>query len=167
MQLLGKFLRLTTAERGLLVKAALLLEAIKLGMRLLPFRTVQRLLDQAAEAVSVRPRHADRLSVEKIAWAVETASRRTPGVKTCLAQAMTAQVLLARNGHPSLLRIGVAKGEREQFRAHAWLESQGKVVVGGSHVGRYTPLVAFGQDTPLVALEEYKELRNPEASSEA
>jgi hypothetical protein len=74
---------------------------------------------------------------------VETASRRTPGLKTCLAQALAAQVLLTRRGYPALLRIGVAKGERQQLQAHAWVESEGKIVIGGSELERYTPLAVL------------------------
>jgi hypothetical protein len=157
MKLPRKFLRLTTIERRLLIKTALLLEAIKLGMRLLPFRTLRHLLTGVADTAPPRLRHADHLSVEKIAWAVEAASRHTPGVKTCLTQALAAQVLLARRGHPALLRIGVAKGEQEQFQAHAWVESEGMVVIGGSQFGRYTP---------LAVIEGFREACDPEALTE-
>ena len=158
MKLLRKFLRLPTAERRLLIETALLLEAIKLSMRLLQFRTLRRLLVRVSDAASAKPRHADQLPVERVVWAVEATSRHTPGVKTCLTQALAAQVLLARRGHPALLRIGVARREQEQFQAHAWVESEGKVVIGGSEPGRYTP---------LAGLEELKEPQDPDALIEA
>jgi hypothetical protein len=139
MEHLPKFLRLPTAERRLLIKAALLLEAIKLGMKLLPFRTLRRLTSLVA-GTPVRPRCADHPSAERVAWAVEVASRHTPGVKSCLAQALAAQVLLARCGYPALLHIGVTRGVQGQFQAHAWVETEGKVVIGGSELGGYAPL---------------------------
>jgi hypothetical protein len=77
---------------------------------------------------------------------VEVASRRPPGVKSCLNQALAAQVLLGRRGHPSLVHIGVARGERGQFQAHAWVESGGQVVIGGPGYERFTPLVALEGD---------------------
>lgn len=106
MKRLREFLRLPNMERRLL------LEAIKLGVRLLPFLTLRRLLARAAD---VHPRGLRRVercnfSADRVTWAVETASRHTPGVKTCLAQALAAQVLLARHGHPALVRIGVVRG---------------------------------------------------------
>jgi Transglutaminase-like superfamily len=159
MEHLRKFLRLSTAERLLLIKTALLLEAIKLGMWLLPFRTLRRLLTRMAEAAPVRLRHADHPSDDRIAWAVETASRHTSRLKTCLTQALAAQVLLARRGHPALLHIGVVKGEREQFQAHAWVESEGKVVIGGLELGRYTTLA-------VLEVAESKGSRNSEALAE-
>lgn len=141
MKLLRKFLRLPTAERWLLIKATLLLEAIKLGMRLLPFRTLRRLLSRVAN--TPKGRRVDHSSAERVAWAVEAASQNMPGIKTCLARALAAQVLLARRGYPALLRIGVARGEQEQFQAHAWVETEGKTVIGGSEIGRYAPLTVL------------------------
>lgn len=158
MKLLRKFLRLPTAERRLLIETALLLEAIKLSMRLLPFRTLRRLLVRVTDAAPAKPQHTDHLPVKRVAWAVAATSRHTPGVKTCLTQALATQVLLARRGHPALLRIGVAKGEQEQFQAHAWVESEGKVVIGGSEPGRYTP---------LAGLEEFTEPQDPDTLIEA
>jgi hypothetical protein len=96
-----------------------------------------------ADVAPARLRHADHPSADRIAWAVETASRHTPGLKTCLTQALAAHVLLARRGYPALLRLGVAKGEREQFQAHAWVESEGKIMIGGSELERYTPLAVL------------------------
>src|SRR5919202_7036721 len=116
---LRKSLRLSISELWLLVKATLLLEAIKLGMQLLPFRALRRLLDRVA-GPPARWRHTSYPSVDRIAWVVEPASRRTPGAKSCLTQALAAQVMLTRRGYPSQLHIGVAKGERGQFKAHAW-----------------------------------------------
>ncbi len=143
MKLLGKFLQLPATDRWLLVKAALLLEAIKLAMRLLPFRVVRSLAARAAGVATSKPRRADYASADKVVWAVEVASRHTPGVKSCLNQALATQVLLGRRGHPALVHIGVARGERGQFQAHAWVESGGEVVIGGSGRERFTPLVAL------------------------
>jgi|SRR5215210_7353404 len=142
MELLRKFLLLPTPYKWLLIKATVLLETIKLGMRLLPFRNMHRLLARAADATA-RLRRADHTSPEKIGWAVDVASRHTPGLKTCLTQALATQVLLTQHCHPALLRIGVARGERGEFQAHAWVESEGKVVIGGSELEHYTPLAVL------------------------
>src|SRR2546422_4639829 len=107
MRRLGKFLRLAHAERVLLVEAALLLGAIGLGLRLLPFGRLRELLDRLA-----RPRDGlrcrARLSAARIAWAVERVSRVVPGARSCLVQALAAQVLLTRRGCHSSVRIGLA-----------------------------------------------------------
>lgn len=142
MERIHKFSRLPAAERRLLIKAALLLEAIKLGMRLLPFRTLRSLLARLP-GTSTRAQHADFTPTDTVAWAVEVASRNTPGTKSCLAQALAAQALLAQYGYPTHLHIGVARGEQEQFQAHAWVEAEGKVVIGGAERERYTPLAVL------------------------
>jgi hypothetical protein len=139
MKRLRKFLSLPAAERGFLIKAAILLAAIEVGMRLLPFRALRHLLTRAADAPR-RSRHADYPSARRIGQAVETANYHTPGAGTCLAQALATQVLLARSGYPALLHLGVARREREDFQAHAWVESGGEIVIGGSEPGRYTTL---------------------------
>jgi hypothetical protein len=40
------------------------------------------------------------------------------------------QILLQQQGYPASLQIGVAKGRDGQLEAHAWVESQGQVVIG-------------------------------------
>src|SRR4051812_15439934 len=130
MNRLREFLRLPNTEQRLLIKAVLLVEAIKLGIRLLPFRTLRRLLARAVDIpprASWHPRRRTSSSAERICWAVEAASRYTPGIKTCLVQALAAQVLLARHGHPAFVHIGVVRGDGGEFQAHAWVESEGRV----------------------------------------
>ena len=148
MKHLSKFLRLSTAERQLLVKVALLSGVIKLGTRLLPFRTLWHLLAWAA-GTRVGPWRADHTPPERIVEAVEAASRHVPGVKTCLIQALTVQTLLVRRGYPALLHIGVAReGEQGQFRAHAWGESEGRIIIGGSKPKRYSSLAILEMRDP-------------------
>ena len=145
MAQLRRFLRLSTTDLWFLFKVTFLLETIKLGMQLLPFRTLRRLLDQVS-GTPARWQHTTYPSVDRIAWVIETASRRMPGAKSCLNQALAAQVLLTRRGYPSQLHIGVAKGERGQFKAHAWVESEGKVVIGGSELTGFTPLTVLKRE---------------------
>ena len=142
MKRLGKFLRLAHAERVLLVEAALLLGAIGLGLRLLPFGRLRDLLDRLCRPrQGLRPRA--RLPAARIAWAVERTSRVVPGARSCLVQALAAQTLLARRGCHSSVRIGVAHPSGESLHAHAWVESEGRGVLGTPHPGQYTPLPAL------------------------
>ena len=56
-------------------------------------------------------------------------------------QALTAKTLLARAGQPAALRIGVAKKPDGHLEAHAWLESEGRIVVGHLRdLSRFSPL---------------------------
>ncbi|MGH9544213.1 MAG: lasso peptide biosynthesis B2 protein [Terriglobales bacterium] len=42
----------------------------------------------------------------------------------------------------SRIRIGVSK-DAGQFEAHAWVESQDRVVIGDSGLQRYTPMMVW------------------------
>jgi hypothetical protein len=142
MRNLRRFLRLSTTEKWFLVKTALLLETIKVAMWLLPFRVLRRLAETTGK-IPVGLRQAERFSAHTVGWAVQTLSRKTPGEKTCLAQALAAQVLLVRRGYPALLHIGVLRDDKGAFQAHAWVECEGEVVVGGHELERYTLLTTL------------------------
>jgi hypothetical protein len=142
MRRLCRFLRLPAAERQLLISAVLLLWAVKLGLMLLPFHTLRQLLSKLARVTpGLSP--SRRSSVKKVVWAVEAAGRLVPWASTCLTQALTAQVLLLRRGYPALVHIGAVKGEGGGLQAHAWVENEGDVVIGGHELEQYTPLVVF------------------------
>lgn len=124
------------AERGMVLQALLLLGLIRLGLRFLSFRRLQAIL-----AVIGRPvMPGQQVSVYRLIWAVTAASGLMPSVK-CLARALAAQTLLRRQGYEAELRLGVAK-VGSSLVAHAWVESQGRVVMGGvgSSVKRYQRL---------------------------
>jgi hypothetical protein len=94
----------------------------------LPFRTLRHLLSKITPTPSVSVKEGTT-SIDKIVWTIEVASRYVPRT-TCLVQALAAQVLLAQQGYPANLRIGVAQSETGGLEAHAWVESQEKVVIG-------------------------------------
>jgi len=141
---LRRFLALPATEQRLLLKAAIVLGVIRLGLNVLPFSTLWWLLTLSPRASSElsATRHG---SPDRVAWAVAVASPYMLGVRPCLTQALAVQLLLRRRGYAACLRLGVAKGERGQVEAHAWVETGGKVVIGGptSELERYTPLLAL------------------------
>jgi hypothetical protein len=139
MKRLSKFLSLIPSDRYLLVSASLWLGAIRLGLWLLPFQTWWSLLERMTQA-NTELQEIEQAAVNRVTWAVTVASRYIPGVK-CLARALATQVLLNQRGYATCLRLGVAKDEKGQLEAHAWVESQGKIVIGGlGNLSRYTPL---------------------------
>jgi hypothetical protein len=142
MKRLHRLLCLRTGERGLLARATLLLVAMRLGLWLLPFQTLRRLLGTLA-VTSARLRDTEASSKEGIVWAVETAARHIPLASTCLTQALAVQMLLTRRGYPALLHIGVVTVGNNELQAHAWVESAGEVVIGGFDIERYTPLATL------------------------
>lgn len=147
MRRLGKFLGLSTTERLHLVEAALLLAVIRPGLRLLPFQTLRRLLERVGR-MSASSREVHYSSAESVRRVVTTASRYLPASGACLTRALAVQTMLARRGRPALLRIGVARDEQGRLQAHAWVASEGKVVIGGSEIDGYTPLPALEEGRP-------------------
>ena len=81
-----------------------------------------------------------------LAWAVRAAARRVPRA-SCLTQSLALEALLVQAGHPAALRIGVARKDDGAFEAHAWVESEGRVLIGRlSDLERFAPLPAGSTD---------------------
>jgi hypothetical protein len=128
MALWRRLRTLSAADRRLLAEAGLLLVLIRIGLWLLPYPMLRRVLDRVRSSGREPPREFPTL----VSWAVTAVARRLPGM-TCLVQSLTAQTLLHRRGFRADLRIGVqgrAKSAARPLEAHAWVECEGRVVVG-------------------------------------
>lgn len=135
---LRRIFALTSQEWGLLLIAAVTLVVVRITLWVVPSRRILHALQRRATSTSAR-RRASTVAAPEVVRAVERASRLVPRA-TCLTQALSARFLLARFGHPSLLRLGVARGDSGAFRAHAWLEWQGEVLIGRGGRRNLTPL---------------------------
>lgn len=125
MRRLYRFTRLPWADQRLLIKSIWLLWGMRIGLWLLPFRTLRRLSARLTRSTPPsRPR--DGGAIDRVAWAVAAASRFVPGT-TCLSRALGSQILLAERGLQADLHIGVAK-DQHGFRAHAWVKSGDRIV---------------------------------------
>jgi len=143
---LRKFLALSQRDRTLLLSTFLLLAGIKLGLRLLPFQTLRKLLSSFSQPckVQTQPNNLDPDRLNRLLAVVHLSSRYMPGGAKCLARALTTQVLASRNGYAPTLRIGIARDPNGQLEAHAWVEIQSQIVIGHiSDLGRFTPLPAL------------------------
>jgi len=83
----------------------------------------------------------EKFSIERLAWAIGVTSRFVPKA-TCLAQALAVHVLLQQAGYQAFLHIGV-NGKEGGLEAHAWVQSQGRILIGGFDIDRYTHLLAL------------------------
>jgi hypothetical protein len=128
-----KFLQLSLPEQKLLVKASFLLLAIQCGLIFLPFKRQYRLLIRFSK-LSVTTQVPDPIYLQQVVSAIIKASHHLLGPNTCLPQALTADLLLKRHGFPVRLIFGVRKDEFGVFKAHAWVENEGVVVIGGNHL---------------------------------
>jgi hypothetical protein len=123
---LSKLFRLEKSDRQILFEAYLLLSSIRLGLWLLPFGRLQKILGKIGSS----PKLDQELQIKQIVTAVNRSSKWSPGNVMCLARALTTEVLLTKYGYSPLLKIGVAKGSQGNLEAHAWVEEQEKVIIG-------------------------------------
>ncbi len=137
MSALSRFVQLPPKRQALLLRAWVVVAGYRLALTALPFRHVRHV-------AAVSGRRGTRVragppAVDDLSWAVSAASRRVPRA-TCLTQALALQTLLARQSLASDLHIGVARDGDGRFEAHAWLEAEGRVLIGGGELERFTPL---------------------------
>lgn len=145
MRKLRNLFRLTGSDRYLLAITFVLLGVIRLGLRLLQFGNLLKLLQKASHLNFYLPTFSEnQISISKIVWAVNVATRYMPGSAKCLARALTTQMLMNSYGYHPELRIGVAKKEGGTLEAHAWIEYQGQVAIGYlTDLYRFIPLPSF------------------------
>lgn len=92
-----------------------------------------RRMIEAHRLPSDAPAEAPRADLAEIAWSVRNAARLVPGA-TCLTQASAGQLLLARRGHVSTIRVSVPGNSEKPgtLAPHAWLISGQTIVLGGT-----------------------------------
>lgn len=118
----------------LALEALALLWLVRLVLWALPFQRVQQLTGALARPL------IQGGDAAALAWAIEAASRWA-AAPSCLVRALAAQLMLSWRGLTHTLYIGVARGASGRLEAHAWLEHEGRVLVGGlPDLARFTPL---------------------------
>jgi hypothetical protein len=137
----------------LLVKTYLLLLVVRLGLWMVPFPKLRAWVQARGQkpGLSITPEMSEQASPpaqgwQMAVWAIEKAARYSPGQTKCLARALVAQILLQRRGYQPILQLGVKKLPTGTIHAHAWVELNSQVVIGG-----------------LDNLADYSVLRTPEA----
>jgi hypothetical protein len=143
-RLTAGFFRLSFADQRLLMLAVLAVVCTKVGITTFGI--------PAARATVMRLKRLTRILVpaagaDRAVWAIEAAGQAIPGMRNCLVQAIAAEAILAGIGYTCELRIGVAKTGPDELIAHAWLESDGKVLIGDCELDRFTPLARLKIDS--------------------
>jgi hypothetical protein len=137
MRRLSKFLRLSSAEKTLLVKVWILLGIIRLCLSVFRFPILRKVLKGISPLVA---RGDKKFTDDQLVRIVGIASRYVPKA-TCLAQALTVQHFLKQSGRQASLHIGVNGVGGGHLNAHAWVKSGGKVITGGPNSGDFTSLL--------------------------
>ncbi|WP_367268231.1 lasso peptide biosynthesis B2 protein [uncultured Thiohalocapsa sp.] len=132
---INRFLRLSSQRRSLLIKSFFLLPTIDVLLRVAGYNRARKLLLKSC--LSVRPLPASQAQmVRDVAWAVLTASRRGALRATCLRRSLLIAHLLHCRGISAEIQFAARRGQKG-FEAHAWVESQGKVVGDSPTIGDY------------------------------
>jgi len=135
-----------TAAHLVFAQALIAIVAARLALRSVPVRSLRRTMRRAFTSDKTLP-SGRRLSLNRVIRCVALAERFSPIATTCLVNALVAEALANRHGHDVKFRVGVRRNELGEFCAHAWLEYEGTVVVGGpaESTEQYTPLPEAGR----------------------
>jgi len=116
----------------MLVSAGMLTAVVRVALAVGSLRSVIQGLEGV---VRVLPRWSDPTPGrrERAAWAVKAVGRRLLSERPCLTQAIVLQYLLRRQRDESAqIRLGVARGKDGTLQAHAWVERNGDILIGGA-----------------------------------
>ena len=124
----AKFRALPRSEKWLLIRAGVEVLRARIGLSCLPFSWhAARIICTQPNAISNALTH----KAERIVWAVSVASRFVPRA-SCLTQALAAKRLLNAAGISSQVHLACGVDKDGVSGAHAWLECEGNVVLGGT-----------------------------------
>lgn len=101
---------------------------IRISLWLFPFKWLDKWLG-VLSSNETHNKAVDWIVINNIVRSVKVCSRYVPKA-TCLTQAVATNTLLRRQGQCSQFKIGVAKNQEEKFEAHAWIEVNGKIIIG-------------------------------------
>ncbi len=142
MSAFTKFWRLDSQEKRLQLRATALLAVVSLESRL-TVKGHSGVKNFFSAGVVSRPSRQPTKPPEMIARAVTRSARYVPGA-TCLVQAITLCRLLQREGHDSVLQVGVKPPSAGRLQAHAWVECGGEIILGGTNsADLYATLKSF------------------------
>ena len=139
MRAIDRWRRLRRGEKALVVRAAVEVASMSIGMRVFGIKRMLRAAENAKAANHTATDHApDRTEYtehETLVTAVERAGRYIPG-GTCLAQSLALARMLGRRGIAADVRVGVVTVPA--FHAHAWVEVAGRAITSDSGHERLT-----------------------------
>lgn len=143
MRFLSRVRRLRKRDAALLMQATKAVLWVRWYLLRKRHHDLRRLID-AQHVFRTGP--VPRADLAEVAWSVSAAARLVPGA-TCLTQASAGQLLLARRGFATTIRLSVpARADRPGSLApHAWLMAGDTIVLGGTpdDYDRHRPLHDF------------------------
>lgn len=140
-----RFLKLSALERGMFVRAVLLLPITACALRFVRMKTVISWMEVRAGGERLQFQR-DQEEIRRLSQTaqkmLDAASRYGVARGNCLSKSIVLCHLLRRNGLPATLRLGGRK-EGPQFAAHAWVELESVVI--DDPEGLYKDFVRFDE----------------------
>lgn len=127
MNKMFKFLAWPYPRKKLLFQVLFLLAVIRLGLWLTPSKFWIKSIPGAG--LKEDALQTDWIAVNEVTSLVRLCSRVVPHA-TCLTQALAVRIILRRIGQNCTFKLGVDRDEDEKLLAHAWIEVEGKIVIG-------------------------------------
>ena len=130
---LRRFLTLSFRDKLLLTWVLCLHLVVVVGIRLISFGSLCRLLKTVSRGGTLLTRYAARESRERLIggslWAIRLINQQPLFKASCLAQVLTAQCLLRHFDIPTEAHFGVKRDGHGCLRAHAWLQSGERILL--------------------------------------
>ncbi len=132
---LARLWHLPAADKRHFVSVFVTIVFVRLALSGFGYARLSKLIPPATDTAPID-------TLRKLGRRVPRLARLVPGA-SCLTQAVAGQILLARDGYRSDMRVGVREDETGRITAHAWLLSDGKIILGGqpAELQTYAPLV--------------------------
>ena len=128
-------LKLSRRDIAIVAEAAALVIPVEVGLRCL---SLDALLERLGRAGHRALRDGAHVDVERAARLVDAvAAYYRPA--TCLKKSLVLFRILRRRGRPAAFRLGVRK-RQDDFNAHAWVECEGRILLGGGIAHLFTTL---------------------------
>lgn len=143
-RVLSRLGQLSWNERWLLLDALRILWFYRCVLFIFPYSYTRKLLIPTPDHRFAAGQFvSSTISIGQVVWAVSRASLLVLKGQNCLLLALSTRRLLAKWGYQSCLRLGVRKPEPHDLDAHAWVECNGRVVIGRmKDLQQFAPLVS-------------------------
>lgn len=135
---LQKLRRLSPREHSFLIRAWCALLGIDIALRCLPFTYIASFC-RCLRTTGNDENKTSLPTITQLAWLVTVAGRYSPLGTSCLKEALVLSWLMSRRGMATTLRIGVTRCHGN-LDAHAWLEHNGRIILGEADADAYAPL---------------------------
>lgn len=141
---LERFTALRLCDKILLLHTLLVLAFAKMVILFIPLKKIAPRLGELNGTTAVSLTQQQLQQAERVKHFILMVSGNVPWNSVCLDQALAAMLLLRRYKIPCRLCLGVKKNEaQKKLDAHAWIECDDTILVGGIRSRLYTKVAHF------------------------